>query len=68
MKPASQKLKHSFASYRKGKEIHTNPKSIARALLSWGDIPKYLNDLRAAEIALLASDYLRLVKKLRKLK
>jgi len=63
---SKNKIKHSFASYRRGKEIHTNPKNIARALLNWGEIPKSLNDLRAAEIALLAQDYLRLVKELRK--
>lgn len=41
----------------------TDLKALAKAYLSWGDIPKHIGDLRAFEISLLAQDYLRLLEK-----
>ena len=61
-KPKSVKIKHSFASYKEGPDSFTSLPGVARALLKWGNIPRHLNDTRAFELALLAQDYLRLIK------
>lgn len=41
----------------------TDIKSLAKSYLCWGDIPRYIGDVRAFEISLLAQAYLRLLGK-----
>lgn len=62
-----KKLKHSFATFVDEKTgdniIHVDlvAKELAKG---WGDIPKSINDLRAAEIYYLAKSYLKLKKQI----
>ena len=60
----NKKLKYSFATVYSEKDgALTDLIKVAKALQNWGDIPKRLNDTRAYEIAAMARDYLRMVRK-----
>lgn len=57
------KVRGSFATYvqRSGIRI-CELDELAKQLMNWGATPRSIGDVKAMELALLAEDYLRLVK------